>query len=161
VGDSPSLPGATAPLGLIVESQCDDKGRVRLPKLLEAFVRGLPDQEFFVTTLDGDTGRIYPIGVWRENEKILAQYKDDPEMAEDLAFYAHYWGGVASLDSSGRLLVPTKLRRKLGIENQAVYLRFFNDGIDIFSEAISEKRLQRAEEGRAKNLPVLRRMGLK
>jgi hypothetical protein len=134
---------------------------VRLPKLLENFVRALPDQEFFATTLDGDTGRIYPMTVWRENERILAEYKDDPQMAEDLAFYAHYWGGVATLDGSARLLMPTKLRRKLGIENQTVYLRFFNDGIDVFSEAISEKRLKRAEEGCEKNLPQLRKMGLK
>ena len=148
------------PLG-IYSSRCDDKGRVRLPREFEAYVKTFPDQQFFVTTLDGDIGRIYPIGVWRANEKILAEYTEDPKAAEDVAFMAHYWGSLSGIDGQARILVPPGLRRKLEIEDQKVNLRFYNDAIDIYSEAASDRRLKRATEGAPTNLPALRKVGLK
>lgn len=148
------------PLG-IYTSRCDDKGRVRLPKEFEEYLRTLADQEFFVTTLDGRIGRIYPISVWMQNEKILAEDTEDPEAAEDIAFMAHHWGGVSAIDGQGRVLAPPDLRRKLGIENDKVYLRFYNSAIDIYSEAVSQQRLQHATEAIPSKLPALRKRGLK
>lgn len=148
------------PLG-IYTSRCDEKGRVRLPKEFEDFVRTFPEPEFFITSFDGDIGRIYPIAAWRENEKILAEYTDDPQAGEDMAFLAHYWGAVSEVDGQGRLLVPPVLRRKLGIEAQPVNLRFYNGGIDIYSESASARRLERATEAVARNFAALRKRGLK
>ena len=159
--ESPSQPNpARPPLG-IYSSRCDDKGRVRLPREFEEFVKTFPEQEFFVTTLDGAIGRIYPIQVWMENEKILAEYTEDPQAAEDVAFVAHYWGSMSGVDGQARVLVPPGLRRKLEIEDQKVNLRFYNGAIDIYSEAASEKRLQRATEAAPTSLPALRKVGLK
>jgi len=161
VEESPSHPNpARPPLG-IYSSRCDDKGRVRLPREFEEFVKTFPEQEFFVTTLDGAIGRIYPIQVWMENEKILAEYTEDPQAAEDVAFVAHYWGSMSGVDGQARVLVPPGLRRKLEIEDQKVNLRFYNGAIDIYSEAASEKRLQRATEAAPTSLPALRKVGLK
>jgi len=161
VEESPSQPNpARPPLG-IYSSRCDDKGRVRLPREFEEFVKTFPEQEFFVTTLDGAIGRIYPIQVWMENEKILAEYTEDPQAAEDVAFVAHYWGSMSGVDGQARVLVPPGLRRKLEIEDQKVNLRFYNGAIDIYSEAASEKRLQRATEAAPTSLPALRKVGLK
>ncbi len=148
------------PLG-IYTSRCDDKGRVRLPKEFEDFVRTFPEPEFFVTSFGGDIGRIYPIAVWRNNERILAEYTEDPQAAEDIAFLAHYWGAVSGLDAQGRVLVPPVLRRKLEIESQPVNLRFYNGAIDLYSEAASARRLERATEAAAQNLAALRKRGLK
>jgi MraZ protein len=145
----------------IYSSRCDDKGRVRLPKEFEDFVKTLPEQKFFVTTLDGAIGRIYPIAVWMQNEKILAEDTEDPEGAEDMAFLAHHWGSEADLDAQGRILVPPGLRRKLEIEDQKVNLRFYNDAIDLYSEAASDTRLKRATEGAPANLRRLRKRGVK
>jgi len=158
---TPTQPGPNRPPLGIYTSRCDDKGRLRLPKEFEDFVRTFPEQEFFVTTLDGDIGRIYPIAVWMENEKVLAEYSEDPQAAEDIAFMAHYWGAVSTLDGQGRILAPPGLRRKLEIENEKVNLRFYNGAIDIYSEAASERRLQRATESAASNLTALRKRGLK
>ncbi len=159
--ESPSSNSSPRPPLGVYSSRCDDKGRLRLPREFEAFVKTFPEQDFFITTLDGDIGRIYPIQVWRENERILAEYTEDPQAAEDIAFLAHYWGAVAALDSQARLLVPPNLRRKLEIENQPVNLRFYNGAIDIYSEAASEKRLARATGALPANLPALRKRGLK
>jgi DNA-binding transcriptional regulator/RsmH inhibitor MraZ len=149
-----------SPLG-IYTSRCDDKGRVRLPKDIEDFVRSLAEPEFFVTTLDGAIGRIYPIAVWEENLKILAEFNDDPQAAEDIGFMADHWGARSGLDAQARILVPPGLRRKLEIEDQKVYLRYYNGAIDLYSEAASEKRLERATIALPDSLPALRKRGLK
>jgi DNA-binding transcriptional regulator/RsmH inhibitor MraZ len=151
---------ARPPLG-IYSSRCDEKGRVRLPKEFEEYAKTFPEQQFFVTSLDGDIGRIYPIHVWRENLKILAEYSADPQAADDLAYIADTWGSVSGLDAQGRILVPPALRRKLEIEEQKVNLRFYNGAIDLYSEAAHEKRLQRATASAAAALPALRKAGLK
>jgi DNA-binding transcriptional regulator/RsmH inhibitor MraZ len=158
--ETPGNNTARQPLGTY-SSRCDEKGRVRLPKEFEDFVRTFPEQEFFVTTLDGSTGRIYPIGVWRENLKVLEEATEDSQAAEDIAFTADYWGSVSGIDGQGRVLVPPKLRRELGIENQPVNLRYYRGAIDIYSETVSEKRLAEASSRRADNLAALRKRGLK
>jgi MraZ protein len=134
---------------------------VRLPREFEEFVKTFPEQRFFVTTMDGAIGRIYPIQVWMENEKILAQETEDPQAAEDLAFLAHYWGSESSIDAQARILVPPGLRRKLEIEDQKVNLRFYNGGIDLFSEAASTARLERATAAAPASLTKFRQKGLK
>jgi MraZ protein len=161
VEESLSQPDSARPPIGIYSSRCDDKGRVRLPREFEEFVKTFPEQQFFVTTLDGDIGRIYPIQVWMENEKILAEYTEDPQAAEDVAFMAHYWGSVSGIDGQARVLVPPGLRRKLEIEDQKVNLRFYNGAIDLYSEAASVRRLQRATEAAPTSLPALRKRGLK
>jgi DNA-binding transcriptional regulator/RsmH inhibitor MraZ len=148
------------PLGTY-SSRCDEKGRVRLPKEFEDFVRTFPEQEFFVTTLDGAIGRIYPIAVWRENLRLFDEAEQDQQAADDLAYMADYWGSVSGIDAQARVLVPPKLRRELGIENQPVHLRYYRGGIDIYSEAVSERRLAEASSRLAENLAIMRKRGLK
>ena len=150
---------AQPPIG-IYSSRCDDKGRLRLPKEFEEFLKTLPVQEFFVTSLDGNSARIYSIDVWRENEKVLEQF-DDPVAAEAIAYAAHYYGGLSGIDTQGRILVPPVLRRKIGIENAPVNMRFYNGALDVFSEAASERLLQRAADVAPAALPALKRKGLR
>jgi DNA-binding transcriptional regulator/RsmH inhibitor MraZ len=154
------VPPAQPPLG-IYSSRCDDKGRVRLPKEFEEFLRTFAEPQFFVTSLDGSIGRIYPIQVWRENEKIFEEYDEDPQAAEDIRFLADHWGGLSTIDGQGRMLVPPDLRRKIEIEDKKVFLRFYKGGVELYSEAESERRLARASEALAANLPALRKRGLK
>jgi DNA-binding transcriptional regulator/RsmH inhibitor MraZ len=153
---NPSQP----PLG-IYSSRCDDKGRIRLPKEFEEFLGTFPDPRFFVTSLDGRIGRIYPIQTWRENEKVFEEYEEDPQAAEDIGYVADRWGGVSGIDGQGRMLVPPDLRRKIEIEDSKVFMRFYRGAVEIYSEAESERRMQRATEALAANLPALRKKGLK
>jgi DNA-binding transcriptional regulator/RsmH inhibitor MraZ len=148
------------PLG-IYTSRCDDKGRLRLPKEFEDFLRTFPEPEFFVTSLDGDIARIYPIQTWRENEKVLAGFDENPKAARAIAFLADYWGGVSTIDGQGRVLVPPVLRRKLEIEDQKVNVRFYRGAVEVYSEAESGRRLERAMGALADNLEALEKKGLK
>jgi MraZ protein len=148
------------PLG-IYTSRCDDKGRLRLPKEFEDFLRTFPEPEFFVTSLDGSIARIYPIRTWMENQKVLADFEDDPEMAEGQGFLSDYWGGISTIDAQGRILVPPVLRRKIGIEDQKVNVRFYRSAVEVYSEAESERRLERAMNAPPASRTALLRKGLK
>jgi MraZ protein len=128
---------------------------------MHKFLSGFGEQRVFITSLDEVTARIYPITVWRENEKILAASTDDPEGAEDIAFMANDLGADSDLDVQGRVLVPTELRRQLGLESKPVWLECYQDGINIFNEAVYESRKARARENRAEKLSAFRKKGLR
>jgi MraZ protein len=145
---------------VVFSSRCDDKGRLRLPKELEDFLRTFPEPEFFITSLDGRIARIYPIRTWMENEKVLAGFKKNPKAGKEIAFLAHYWGGMSTIDSQGRILMPQELRRKLGIEDQKVNLQFYNGALDVYSEKESEQRLASATQALEANLDELEKEGL-
>jgi MraZ protein len=158
---SPPSPQQLEPPQVIYTARVDLKGRLKLPTDFVNFLRTFPEQQYFITTLNGDTARVYNLAVWKVNKKILAEYTEDPEAAEDIAFLADYYGGISDLDSQGRVLIPPVLRRKLGIEDRQVFVRFYNDAVDVYSEEVSEKRLERATKAAATNLPALRKKGLK
>ncbi len=151
---------ARPPLG-IFQSRCDEKGRVRLPKEFEDFLRTYSEPEFFITSMDGSVVRVYPISLWRENLKVLAEFREKPKAAASIRFMVDFWGGVSTIDSQGRVLVPPVLRRDAGIENGKVYLRHDNGAVEIYSEEYSERRLAEAKAALAENLEILQQKGLK
>ena len=59
----------------------DDRARLKLPADWVQFFNSLGEKTLFVTSLDDRIGRIYPMSVWRENEKLLDSYDEDPEAA--------------------------------------------------------------------------------
>jgi len=134
---------------------------LKLPVDMQKFLSASGEQRVFITSLDDITARIYPITVWRENEKILAESTDDPEGAEDIAFLANDLGADSELDGQGRVLLPTELRRQLSLESQPVWLECYQGGINIYNQANYEARKTRARENRAAKLSTFRKKGLR
>ncbi len=117
--------------------------------------------EVFVTSLDMRTVRIYPRSVWKQNEFLLEQETESPEDAADLAFLANEMGGSAEVDSQGRLLMPTELRRELKLENEPVWMHCYKGRIDIYGKDVYEERRQRSRENLGSKLQKFERKGLK
>jgi len=115
-------------------ARLDERGRMKLPVPLKEYLEKFPDKRLWVTSLDRTIGRIYPLFVWRQTEKFLDGFTEDPELAERLAFNAADLGEEVELDSQGRLVIPAALRKALGIEDQTVRLRVFRGYIEILSE---------------------------
>src|ERR1051326_7163859 len=82
----------------IYAARVDEKGRLKLPVDMQHLLIAMGEQKVFITSLDEETARIYPISLWRQNEKILSEATEDPKAAEDLAFLANDLGGDAKLD---------------------------------------------------------------
>jgi len=122
-------------------AKCDERGRLKLPVPLREYLDKFPEKRLWVTSLDRTIGQIYPISVWRETEKFLDSYTEDPEVAERIAFNAADLGEELEMDSQGRLVIPAALRKALGIEDQTVRLKVFRGYIEILSEKLYEERL--------------------
>jgi MraZ protein len=140
----------------------DDKGRLKLPVNFQQYLGLLGDQKLFVTSIDGRTGRIYPISVWEQNENVLAeQASEDPESADDIGFMANHYGAEAKVDPQGRVTLPTGMRRDLSLENQEVRLDCSAGGIGIYNLAEYEARLRKVRENLAAKVTAMKKKGLK
>lgn len=145
----------------IYTARVDEKGRLKLPVDMQQLLRASGEQKVFITSLDEITARIYPISIWRENERILAESTDDPEGAEDIAFLANDLGADSEVDGQGRVLLPAELRRQLNLESEPVWLECYQGGINIYNKAVYESRKMRARENRAAKLAAFRKKGLR
>lgn len=146
------------PLGTY-PARVDEKGRLKLPAKFQQYLESI-GKELFVTSLDMVSARIYPISVWHENAALFRDEHDDPQAAGDMWFLAQHNGADAELDAQGRVLIHPELRRRLGMENQQVYLECFKGRINVYSQASYEARFERAQQNMAENLLKLERKGL-
>ena len=127
----------------------DDKGRLKLPVKVESYLRSLPDKEFFVTSVDKCTARIYPISMWMATVEKLDELDGSPE---DVAAYvrtAQRFGSEVEMDSSGRLQFNPELRRGLGLEGEGLHLipvhgwyEVITDAKMLLSEEVSSEALK-------------------
>lgn len=138
----------------------DDKGRMKVPVDFQQFLSALREKKLFVTSLDRRIAQIYPIAVWRENEKFFETYRDDPRIARNVAFNAADLGAESEMDNQGRILFPPELRRELGIENQPVRLYAYRGRIEVLSEKIYEERKREASQMASEDLAKLEAAGL-
>jgi MraZ protein len=138
----------------------DDKGRVKLPTSFQQFFAALREKKLFVTSLDRRIAQIYPMAIWRRNERFFDSYRDDPRIARNVAFNAADLGAEAEMDAQGRILFPPELRRELGIENQAVRLFAYRGRIEVLSEKVYEERKREASQTAADDVSKLEAAGL-
>ena len=74
---------------------------------------------------------------------------------------ARHYGAVSDLDTQGRVLVPQVLRRKLSIEDQQVWLGYDNGVIEIYGEAMYQRRLAEAEDGIGAAADLMKQQGVR
>lgn len=141
-------------------ARLDDKGRVKLPAAFQQFFAALREKKLFVTSLDRRIAQIYPIEVWRENEKFFDNYREDPRIARNVAFNAADLGAESEMDAQGRILFSPELRRELGIENQPVKLFAYKGRIEVLSEKLYEERKREAAQTAADDVSKLEAAGL-
>ena len=105
--------------------------------------------------------RIRPKNTWESNQNLFENAGDDAEIAEDVAFIANLYGSYSEIDDSGRVLVPTELRRKLELEGAAVWLDYYNGRINVFGKKVHEERMQRALVDLEDKVAMLETKGMK
>ena len=141
-------------------ARLDDKGRVKLPAAFQQFFNALRERKLFVTSLDRRIAQIYPMEVWRQNEKFFEGYRDDPRAARNIAFNAADLGAEAEMDAQGRITFPPELRRELQIENQPVRLFAYKGRIEVLSESIYDERKREAAQTPSEDVTRLEAAGL-
>ena len=155
------MPVAVEPPHSIAQARVDDKGRLKLPAEFLEYLKKLDCDKVFITTVDLELARIYPISVWKANENLFANAGELAEQAEDVAYIAKFFGGDSDIDGQGRVLVPTELRRKLEIEGSPVWLDCYNGRINVASKSTHEARYHRAMANLGEKVKTLEKKGLK
>jgi len=134
-----TLPDARWPDGFH-PARVDDKGRMRLPaKFIEVWEKS-DKPEFFVTSFDERTARLYFMQVWQQVKDALISRRGEPS-AKNVYLFAQYYGEASTVDSQGRILMPSNLRRKLDLENNAVQLLGNGQRIDVFADVALQSQM--------------------
>jgi len=131
-----------------------------MPAAFQQFLGALTEKKLFVTSLDRRIAQIYPIEVWRQNEKFFESYRENPGLAKRIAFNAADLGAEAEMDAQGRITFPPELRRELGLEDQTIRLFAYKGRIEVLSERIYEERKREALATDPKDVETLEAAGL-
>ena len=133
----------------------DVKGRFKVPNEFRKFIEEKFGLECFVTSLTGDFVRVYPLSVWEERERRIADSDEhDPVIMRTLDL-VNYYGQITSIDQAGRLLIHPLLRNR-ALMNGTVAVMGKHTHLDIWNrerfETLHEPRpltpAERSEVGK-------------
>ena len=132
-----------------------------MPAVFQQYMSALSEKKLFVTSLDRRIAQIYPMEVWRQNEKFFDEFQEQPGLTEQVAFNAADLGAEAEMDVQGRVTFPPELRRELGLEDQTLRLFPYRGRIEVLSEKIYEERKAAAVKIETKDVQFLFSKGMK
>ena len=104
---------SSGPVGVLrgnAPAKIDDKGRLKVPNAFRAVIQKDHGSGLFVTSLTGQSVRIYPMPVWLEVERRLAQVPSINPARQRFLDRVNFFGQVAELDPQGRVLIQPRLR---------------------------------------------------
>jgi len=123
-------------------ARIDDKGRLKVPTLFRGAIQDLQGPDVFVTSVTGDSVRIYPLPVWLETErKLLAMPSNHPSRLKFLD-RVNYFGQTAELDGQGRVVIPSHLREQAAIVGDVRVIGRI-DHIEVWNEERFTEKLKR------------------
>ena len=91
-------------------AKIDDKGRLKVPNGFRVVIQKDHGPELFVTSLTGQSVRIYPMPVWLDIERRIAQMPSTHPARQKYLDRVNFYGQVAELDPQGRVLIQPRLR---------------------------------------------------
>jgi MraZ protein len=113
-------------------AKIDDKGRLKIPNAFRAVVEEQHGAALFVTSITGDSVRIYPMPVWMGVEERLSRMPSTHPARLKFLDRVNYFGQLGEFDSQGRVSLPTRLRVSAGMNGevdvlgQVDYLEIWN-----------------------------------
>jgi MraZ protein len=90
-------------------ARVDEKGRLKIPAVFLDELKEYGSQ-FYITSMTGESARIYPMRVWSEIEDKLAALPSQNQAKRKFLMRTSYYGQTVELDGQGRVLLPAVLR---------------------------------------------------
>jgi MraZ protein len=115
-----------------VPARIDDKGRLKVPNTFRGLLESKYGRELFLTSVSGECVRVYPMPVWLEIERKLAEMPSTHPSKLRFLDRVSYYGQAAELDSQGRIVMPVRLREAatmngdVDVLGQVTYLDVWN-----------------------------------
>ena len=91
-------------------AKIDDKGRLKIPNAFRTLIEGQHGADLFVTSLTGESVRVYPMPVWLALEEKLAKVPSTHPARLKFFDRVNYYGQTAAFDTQGRVLIHPRLR---------------------------------------------------
>jgi MraZ protein len=107
-------------------AKIDDKGRLKVPSSFRAFIEEQHGPELFVTSLTGESVRIYPMAVWAEIERKLAEIPSTLPARLKYFNRVNYFGQTGELDKQGRVVIPSRLRESAEMVGEVDVFGLYN-----------------------------------
>jgi MraZ protein len=113
-------------------ARIDDKGRLKIPNAFRALVEDKSGGGLYLTSVTGDSVRLYSMSGWLGVEQRLAKMPSSHPARQKFLDRVNYFGQIGELDVQGRVLIPTRLREAAAMNGdvdvlgQVDYLEIWN-----------------------------------
>jgi len=121
-------------------AKIDDKGRLKVPTEFRRLLEESYGPEVFITSVVGDSAKLYPLPVWEEVEQKLAGVPSSDRAKQRFLERVNYFGQQLRLDSQGRVLIPQILREQAEILGEVVVSGRI-DQLEIWNRERFDRRL--------------------
>ncbi|MFZ0962392.1 MAG: division/cell wall cluster transcriptional repressor MraZ [Terriglobia bacterium] len=113
----------------------DGKGRLKVPTAFKADLDKTygQDVDFFVTSLDGQSVRVYPYPEWIKIEEKLAPLPSMNKAKKRFLDRTNYWGETARADAQGRILIPSLLRESAGMQGEVKVIGGHDEYLEVWN----------------------------
>jgi MraZ protein len=123
-------------------AKIDDKGRLKIPNAFRALLEKEHGTELFVTSLTGESVRLYPMPVWLAHEERLAKVPSTHPARLRYFDRVNYYGQAAQIDSQGRVVIHQRLRESAGMTGDVDVFGQY-DTLDVWNHERFLSKLQR------------------
>lgn len=96
----------------------DDKGRLKVPTAFRTLIDSQYGPDLYLTSLTGESLRIYPLAVWLELETRLEAMPSMHPARRKFLDRTSYFGQTADFDAQGRVPIPWRLRDSAGMAGE-------------------------------------------
>lgn len=123
-------------------AKIDDKGRLKIPNAFRALIEKTHGSEVFVTSLTGESVRVYPMPVWLVLEDKLTRAPSTHPARIKYLDRVNYYGQMAEVDAQGRVVIHQRLRESAGMAGEVDVFGLV-DHLDVWNHERFVSKLQR------------------
>ncbi len=119
------------------DAKIDEKGRLKIPSKFRSILADQFGSKVFVTSYGPPSMRLYPLTEWMKVEDVLRKsgWGDDPRVTQFLRTVDLY-GDEQEVDSQGRILVHSRLRKHTRMEGDVVVLGHPTNLLEVWNEGL-------------------------
>ena len=123
-------------------ARIDDKGRLKIPNAFRSLVEKAHGTELFVTSLTGESVRVYPMPIWLVLEEKLGKMPSTHPSRLKYLDRVNYYGQTAQIDAQGRVVIHSRLRESAGMSGEVDVFGQY-DYLEVWNHDRFAMRLQR------------------
>ena len=123
-------------------AKIDDKNRLKIPNAFRVVIEDQYGSQLFVTSLSGESVRVYPMSIWIAIERKLAQVPSTHPSRIRFFDRVSFFGQSAELDSQGRVLIHSRLREWAAMSGEVDVFGQY-DYLDVWNHERFVSKLQR------------------